>query len=97
MTPRPLTSEDWQLGPDWPGQRCGAKTRAGQPCKNPVVAGRKKCRMHGGAAGSGAPRGEQHGRYIHGQFSKAYVEKRRRQRGELKVILKLGKAIVMFD
>ena len=38
----------WQLGPDWRGQRCGAKTRAGTPCKNPAVTGKARCRMHGG-------------------------------------------------
>jgi len=27
---------------------CGAKTRKGSPCPNPVVTGRKRCRMHGG-------------------------------------------------
>lgn len=28
--------------------RCGARTRAGEPCKAPVVAGKRRCRMHGG-------------------------------------------------
>jgi hypothetical protein len=37
--------------------RCGAKTRHGSPCRAPAVAGKKRCRMHGGAAGSGAPVG----------------------------------------
>jgi hypothetical protein len=37
--------------------RCGAKTRRGSPCRAPAVAGKKRCRMHGGAAGSGAPAG----------------------------------------
>ncbi len=37
--------------------RCGAKTRSGTPCKSPAVRGKKRCRMHGGAFGSGAPRG----------------------------------------
>ncbi|MGJ0510039.1 MAG: HGGxSTG domain-containing protein [Methylocystis sp.] len=30
--------------------RCGAKTRSGHPCRAPVVAGKTRCRMHGGAA-----------------------------------------------
>lgn len=38
-------------------QRCGAKTRKGTPCKSPSVDGKKRCRMHGGAPGSGAPKG----------------------------------------
>lgn len=36
--------------------RCGAKTRAGNACQAPAVFARERCRMHGGAAGSGAPR-----------------------------------------
>lgn len=47
--------------------RCGAKTRKGTPCKSPAVQGKKRCRMHGGAKGSGAPLGNQnalkHGLY----------------------------------
>lgn len=47
--------------------RCGAKTRAGTPCLAPAVQGKTRCRMHGGAKNSGAPRGNQnalkHGLY----------------------------------
>jgi hypothetical protein len=39
--------------------RCGAKTRSGQACRSPAVSGKKRCRMHGGAQGSGAPLGNQ--------------------------------------
>lgn len=39
--------------------RCGARTRKGAPCLSPAVCGRARCRMHGGAPGSGAPRGNQ--------------------------------------
>ncbi|MFM6950656.1 MAG: HGGxSTG domain-containing protein [Chakrabartia sp.] len=37
--------------------RCGAKTRKGTPCEAPAVTGKARCRMHGGAKGSGAPLG----------------------------------------
>ena len=37
-------------------QRCGAKTRKGTPCEAPAIAGKARCRMHGGK-GSGAPLG----------------------------------------
>jgi hypothetical protein len=37
--------------------RCGARTRSGTPCKSPAVRGKGRCRMHGGAQGSGAPLG----------------------------------------
>jgi len=37
-----------QLGPNWPGQRCLAKTRKGTPCQNPAVKDNNRCRMNGG-------------------------------------------------
>ncbi|WP_375545924.1 HGGxSTG domain-containing protein [Tsuneonella litorea] len=49
--------------------RCGAKTRRGTPCQSPAVSGKARCRMHGGAKGSGAPRGNQNA-YIHGAYSR---------------------------
>ena len=49
--------------------RCGARTRSGKPCRSPAVSGKARCRMHGGARGSGPPRGNQnalkHGRCTH--------------------------------
>ena len=39
--------------------RCGARTRTGRSCAAPEVKGRARCRMHGGAVGSGAPKGNQ--------------------------------------
>jgi hypothetical protein len=38
-------------------RRCGARTRAGHACMSPAVGGMNRCRMHGGAPGSGAPLG----------------------------------------
>ncbi len=35
--------------------RCGARTRHGKPCQSPILKGKRRCRMHGGAHGSGAP------------------------------------------
>jgi hypothetical protein len=53
--------------------RCGAKNRSGKPCRSPAVTGKKRCRMHGGAPGSGAPRGNKnalkHGRYTRGALA----------------------------
>ncbi len=46
--------------------RCCAKTRSGRPCQSPRVKGKGRCRMHGGAKGSGAPKGKKNGRYEHG-------------------------------
>ena len=39
---------EWRFGPDWPGQRCGAKTRQGTPCKRPANKRNGRCRLHGG-------------------------------------------------
>ena len=44
-------------GPMRQTARCGAKTRRGTPCEAPAVRGKQRCRMHGGAKGSGAPAG----------------------------------------
>lgn len=47
------------VGPMHSAARCGAKTRSGSPCQSPMIAGGKRCRMHGGK-GSGAPRNNRH-------------------------------------
>ncbi len=39
--------------------RCGAKTRKHASCLSPAVNGKNRCRMHGGAKNSGAPKGNQ--------------------------------------
>ena len=39
--------------------RCGARTRRGTHCLSPAVRDKRRCRMHGGAQGSGAPKGSQ--------------------------------------
>ena len=57
--------------------RCGAKTRVGGACRSPSVHGKKRCRMHGGAPGSGAPKPYQNARK-HGLFSRDAIEERRR-------------------
>ena len=57
--------------------RCGAKTRAGHPCRQAAVKGRARCRMHGGAKGSGGPRGDRNGNFKHGLWTRENVELRR--------------------
>jgi uncharacterized protein YjcR len=57
--------------------RCGAKTRCGGACRSPAVRGKKRCRMHGGAQGSGAPKANQNARK-HGLFTREAIEERRR-------------------
>lgn len=48
--------------------RCGAKTRRGTACRSPAVSGKNRCRMHGGAKGSGAPKGNRNA-LKHGAFT----------------------------
>ena len=73
-------------------QRCGAKTRSGKPCRSPAVQGKRRCRMHGGAPGSGAPPGNKNAQK-HGFYTREAIA-RRRQLGELmrqsrKLLLKI--------
>jgi hypothetical protein len=59
-----------ETGAASPASRCGARTRSGAPCKSTPVTGRRRCRMHGGADGSGAPQGARNGNYKHGRYTK---------------------------
>jgi hypothetical protein len=56
--------------------RCGAKTRSGGACRRPAGRGKKRCHMHGGARGSGAPRANQNARK-HGRFTGDAIAERR--------------------
>ena len=64
-------------GPMLSSQRCGAKTRSGRPCMSPAVHGKKRCRMHGGAPGSGAPKGNRNA-LKHGLYTREAIAARRR-------------------
>ena len=37
-----------RFGANWPGQRCGAKTRRGTACRRPASKRNGRCRLHGG-------------------------------------------------
>jgi hypothetical protein len=69
--------------------RCGAKTRSGAPCKSPTVNGKKRCRMHGGASGSGAPRGNKNA-LKHGLYTREAIEGRR----ELRALIRNSRALI---
>ena len=77
----------WRFGPDWPGQRCGARTRRGTPCQSPAYSHNGRCRLHGGLATG--PRTKEGlarltaSKIKHGRFTKAKREaaKRRAQLG----------------
>jgi hypothetical protein len=63
-------------------RQCGAKTRAGTPCKSAPVRGRTRCRMHGGTS-PGAPKGNRYA-WKHGWYSAESIAERRRFQSLLK-------------
>ena len=68
--------------------RCGARTRSGGSCRSPAVDRKKRCRMHGGAPGSGAPLGNQNA-LKHGHFTREKKAERRRAQALLQQARKL--------
>jgi len=70
--------------------RCGARTRGGGPCRAPAVQGKTRCRMHGGAEGSGAPKRNRNA-LKHGLFTKRSRAEQRQIRdvlGEARKLLR---------
>ena len=63
-------------GPMLASPRCGARIRSGGSCRSPTVRGKRRYRMHGGAPGSGAPRGNQNARQ-HGLFTRDAIAERK--------------------
>ena len=72
---------EWRFGAEWPGQRCGAKTRKGTSCQRPANKRNGRCRVHGGA--STGPRTEEGRTRIskanlrHGRYTKDKLERQR--------------------
>lgn len=69
-------------------RRCGAKTRKGAPCMAPAVSDKLRCRMHGGAIGSGAPR-----RNKNALRTGAYTTEAMELRAELRSVYSFAKDI----
>lgn len=74
-------------------RRCGAKTRAGHPCRQAAVRDSRRCRMHGGAKGSGGPPGERNGRFKHGLYTREVKTIRRVMRERVREIKALVQAV----
>jgi uncharacterized protein YjcR len=72
--------------------RCGARTRSGAPCKSPTVQSKKRCRMHGGAEGSGAPKGNQNA-LKHGRYTKEEIQRWKALREFLREALKTARDV----
>ena len=68
---------------------CGAKTRKGTPCQAPALSGKARCRMHGCAAGSGAPKGNQNA-LKHGLYTKEALALRK----HVRQLLRHGKELI---
>ena len=72
---------EWRFGSDWPGQRCGSKTRKGTACQRPANKKNGRCRVHGGA--STGPRTKEGRARIsdanlrHGRYTKDKLGKQR--------------------
>jgi hypothetical protein len=62
---------------------------------SPAVGGKRRCRMHGGSHGSGAPRGNENARK-HGLYTRAAIEQRRQLldlvRQSVRLIAEIGLA-----
>jgi hypothetical protein len=75
-TTKPRGNPNLALAP-----RCGARTRAGCPCRSPAIHGKLRCRMHGGRSpGPRTPEGREKvraARTIHGNYG---AEKRAENR-----------------
>jgi hypothetical protein len=56
--------------------RCGAMTRAGTACERRPMAGRKRCRLHGGLS-PGAPRGFKNGNFKSGDWTSDAIAERK--------------------
>lgn len=70
-------------------QTCGAKTRSGAPCRNHPVTGKRRCRMHGGAKGSGGQRDNKNA-LKHGHYSTEAVQERKQTTFIIKEICNVG-------
>lgn len=68
--------------------RCGAKNRQDAPCGRFALRGKKRCEFHGGKS-PGAPRGEQHGMYKHGQRTIEAMERVQEARAIIRAARKL--------
>src|SRR5262249_2418162 len=67
------------------GDNPGAAVSLPKPCRSPATK-KGRCRLHGGARGSGAPSGERNGQFRHGERTKAAIAERRKFSALLKML-----------
>ena len=80
----------WRFGPARPLQSCGARTRRGTACQKPPLAGKTRCRLHGGLS-TGPRTAEGKARiavahWKHGRRSRAFTEARKQIWAELRAV-----------
>ena len=68
-----------------PARQCGARTKNGTPCQSPATK-KGRCRLHGGAKGSGGPSGELNGQYRHGDRTQTAIAEQQRFRALLNML-----------
>jgi hypothetical protein len=66
-------------------RQCGSRTKSGKPCRSPATK-KGRCRLHGGAKGSGGPPGERNGQYRHGERTKAAIAEQKKFSALLKTL-----------
>ena len=71
---------------------CGARTWAGTPCRAPAVLHKRRCRLHGGAPGSGGEAGNTNA-LKHGFYSAAAESERRRFRALIRAWRKAAEGL----
>jgi hypothetical protein len=74
--------------------RCGAMTRSGTACRSPAVNGGRRCRMHGGAPGSGGPKGARNGNYKHGLYTAEAIASRKLLRQQIREVRALTRKLL---
>jgi glucans biosynthesis protein len=72
---------------------CGAKTRNNGTCKRSPLAGKTRCRLHGGASLSG----KDHPNWKHGERSKEVIARSQVTRERIRELVYLGRLIGLFN
>src|SRR5262245_57193770 len=85
MTTKPMNARNQQPVQFQTARQCGARTKSGKPCRSPATK-KGRCRLHGGARGSGWPPGKRNGQYRHGERTKAAIAEQKKFSAPLKML-----------
>jgi hypothetical protein len=83
-----LKNYGYQLPAKYRSNAVQPALRGKNPLQSPAVHGKKRCRMHGGAVGSGAPRGNQNA-LKRGLFTREAIDERRQAQALIRQSRKL--------